>query len=282
MSPHIGPPDLPLWVLGIAAMLLIAQAAVSIAFRLGLEKSLALAAGRMVVQLSLVGFVLKLIFEQASPWWTLLAAAVMIGAAAWEIAARQTVRFAGLVAYGLGGGLMLAAGGLTTILATAALLGADPWYAPRVLLPILGMILGNVMTGVALTLDTLTQTVRRERVAIEGRLALGAPRLEALGVPLRQALRTGLLPIINAMSAAGIVSLPGMMTGQILSGADPVEAAKYQLLIMFLIAGASALGVLGAGLGGVHLLTDARHRLRLDRLMAPEGGTAPIRVGSRI
>ena len=160
---------------------------------------------------------------------------------------------------------MLAIGGITAVLTTSVLLDAEPWYQPRVLLPILGMLLGNAMTGVALTLETLTQSAQRERNAIEARIALGASRLDAFAQPLRQALRTGLLPIINSMAAAGIVSLPGMMTGQILSGADPVEAAKYQLLIMFLAAGATALGVVGAGFGGLPLLPDERHRLRLDR-----------------
>ena len=268
MTPLAGPPFLSLATLGVAASLLLAQAAISIAFRLGLERTLGVAAVRMVAQLGVIGFVLKLVFEQASGWWTLLLATVMIGAATWEVSARQSTRFRGLVAYGFGGGLMLLSGGLTTLLAVGFLLGADPWYSPRVLLPILGMILGNAMTGVALTLDSLTHAARRERAGIEARIALGQPRFEAFAAPLRHALRTGLMPIINSMAAAGIVSLPGMMTGQILSGVDPVEAAKYQLLIMVLIAGATALGVLGAGLGGVHLLTDARHRLRLDRLEA--------------
>lgn len=266
LTPLAGPPSLSLLTLGVAACLLLLQAVVSVAFRLGLEKTLAIAAVRMVAQLALIGFVLKFVFEQTSVWWTLVLAAVMIAAATWEISARQTARFRGLLAYGLSGGLMLLAGVLTTVLATGALLGSDPWYAPRVLLPLLGMILGNAMTGVALTLDSLTHAARRERSGIEARIALGATRLEAFSTSLRHALRTGLLPIINSMAAAGIVSLPGMMTGQILSGVDPVEAAKYQVLIMFLISGATALGVLGAGLGGVYLLTDARHRLRLDRL----------------
>jgi len=82
----------------------------------------------------------------------------------------------------------------------------------------------------------------------------------------RRALRTGFMPIINSMAATGIVSLPGMMTGQILSGVDPTEAVKYQLLVMFLIGGSTGLGVLMAVLGSVHRLMDDRHRLRLDRL----------------
>jgi putative ABC transport system permease protein len=75
-----------------------------------------------------------------------------------------------------------------------------------------------------------------------------------------------MMPIISAMAASGIVSLPGMMTGQILSGVDPVEATKYQLMIMFLIAGGTSLGVFLAVIGGARYLTDERHRLRLDRL----------------
>lgn len=87
---------------------------------------------------------------------------------------------------------------------------------------------------------------------------------------MRVALHDGLIPIVNAMSAAGIVSLPGMMTGQILAGVDPANAVKYQLLIMFLIAGATGLGVLVAVLSGAWRLTDERQRLRLDRLVDPE------------
>jgi putative ABC transport system permease protein len=85
---------------------------------------------------------------------------------------------------------------------------------------------------------------------------------------LHVALRTGMMPILNSMATTGIVALPGMMTGQILAGADPIEAAKYQVLIMFLIASATALGSFLAGLAGVLLLTDSRHRLRLDRIAA--------------
>ena len=76
-------------------------------------------------------------------------------------------------------------------------------------------------------------------------------------------------PLLNTMSVAGIVTLPGMMTGQILAGADPAEAAKYQIMIMFVLSGAAGLGALAAAYAGVLLLTDARHRLRLDRLAAP-------------
>jgi putative ABC transport system permease protein len=104
------------------------------------------------------------------------------------------------------------------------------------------------------------------RGAIEARLMLGHNWHEAVGELRREALRSGLIPIINAMTAAGIVSLPGMMTGQILAGSPPLEAAKYQLLILFLIAAGTGLGSMAAVWIGAQRLFDERQRLRLDRL----------------
>jgi putative ABC transport system permease protein len=130
------------------------------------------------------------------------------------------------------------------------------------------MILGNTMTGISLGLDVLTNGLVRERTAVEACLALGGTRYQALLPVVRDAMRSGLMPTINAMAAIGLVSLPGMMTGQILAGVEPIDAVKYQLLIMFLIAGGTGLGTLAAVLGGARLLTDHRHRLRLDRMSA--------------
>jgi len=146
------------------------------------------------------------------------------------------------------------------------IIGPEPWYAPRYAVPLLGMILGNTMTGVALALDSLGRLAREQRPAIEARLMLGRDSWLAIQEIRRQCVHIGLIPVINAMAAAGIVSLPGMMTGQILAGNPPMEAVKYQILIMFLIASGSGFGILAAvWLGGRHLF-DHRERLRLDRL----------------
>ncbi len=123
------------------------------------------------------------------------------------------------------------------------------------------MVLGNALTGVSLVFDTMPAGARREARTIEARLALGHTRFEALGNIRTRALTSGLIPILKAMSVAGVVSLPGMMTGQILAGADPVEAAKYQIMIMFIIAGSTGLAVLAAAFGATYLVTDARLRL---------------------
>lgn len=257
---------LTIWDLGLAALLLLVNGAISVAFRLGLERTLLIATLRMVAQLGCVGFVLKLVFEQTSPLWTAVVALVMIVFAGLEVRQRQTTPVAGWASFGLGPATLLVVGMLAATFVTYAVIRHEPWHAPRVFLPILGMILGNALTGVALTLETVTQAASRERAAIEARLALGHTRLEAFAGVLHRALTTAMIPMINAMAVAGIVSLPGMMTGQILSGTDPVEAAKYQIMIMFAIGGATALAVVAAALGGVWLLTDDRWRLRLDRL----------------
>lgn len=250
----------------LAASLLAINAAISWGFGLRLERSIAVAAARMVVQLALIGLVLKFIFAQTSPAWTLALVLVMAAAAGVEVVARQHRRLKGWHALGLSSATLLFIGVAITSLGVGVIIGPEPWYAPRYVLPILGMVLGNAMTAMSLVLDTFCETVTRERAAIEARLALGAERREAVSGALRTSLRTGMTPILNSMATTGIVALPGMMTGQIIAGADPLEAVKYQILIMFLIAAATALAAFFGALGAMLLLTDKRHRLRLERL----------------
>jgi putative ABC transport system permease protein len=252
--------------LALPALLVVMNGVLSLVLHLKLERQLAFAAARMTVQLVLVGYVLTFLFAAVSPFWTALAAFVMVLFASREIAVRQKRRLQGFWTYGLGAGCTLLASGTVTIFALLTQLRPEPWYHPRYALPLLGMILGNTMTGISLGLDVLTNGVVRERAAVESRLALGGTRYQALLPVIRDALRSGFMPTINGMAATGLVSLPGMMTGQILAGVEPIDAVKYQLLIMFLIAGGTGLGTLAAVIGGARLLTDHRHRLRLERL----------------
>ena len=252
--------------LAIGALLVVLNAGLSIALQLGLARQLLIVTIRMIVQLLLVGFVLTALFALVSPLWTGIAALVMVLFAGREIMARQDRRLKGLWSYGLGTGCMLLAATLVTIFALVTQLQADPWYHPRYSLPLLGMILGNAMTGISLGLHTLTTGLVRDKAAIEARLMLGAPRQLALRSAMRAAMRSAMMPIVNSMAATGLVSLPGMMTGQILAGVEPVEAVKYQLLIMFLIAGGTGIGAIAAVMAASYRLTDPRHRLRLDRL----------------
>jgi putative ABC transport system permease protein len=255
----------------LAALLLLVNGLLSVAFRLGLERPLAIAAIRMVVQLGLIGFALKLLFVQTSILWVILAVLVMAGVAGHEVWMRQSSRVGLWPTIALGTGTLLFVSVATSAYVLTLVMGLAPWYTPRFFIPILGMILGSALTAVALAMETLAESAKLERAGIEARLAQGEGRYAAFERPLRRTLRTAMMPMINAMAVSGIVSLPGMMTGQILGGIDPAEAARYQIAVMFAIAGATGLSALMAALGGVWLLTDNRHRLRLDRIKTGGG-----------
>ncbi len=253
----------PLQLAG-AASLLVAHGLLSVGLRLGLERKLAIAALRAVIQLSLVGWILVPVFSTDSPWIVLAVCTVMITLAARESVRRVHRTYRGISAHAL---IAIAfAGGSTALLASGLIIGVEPWWEPRYLIPLLGMILGNALTGISLGLDRCLAQLDERRSEVEAALALGATRWEAALPVAQEALRTGLVPILNAMSAVGLVTIPGMMTGQILGGTSPARAARYQILILFLIAFATALGAGLAVLFALLAVFDDRHRLRAERL----------------
>ncbi|MGF1464685.1 MAG: iron export ABC transporter permease subunit FetB [Sandaracinaceae bacterium] len=239
----------------------------SLILRLGMAGRLATAAGRMVVQLLAVGYVLGVVFAWRHAGMIALLALVMVLAAARAAIARSERRVPGLYAGAFL--VLLLVGTVTTVGATAGVVQVDPWWTPQYLIPILGMVLGNALTGISLSVDTILATLDAKRDRIEARLALGASRWEAGEEAVRDAVRRGLIPILNAMTVAGIVSLPGMMTGQILEGADPEAAVRYQIMIFFLIAGATALGCLLLTLFAFWRCVNERHQLRAERIRRP-------------
>ncbi|MCG7925598.1 MAG: iron export ABC transporter permease subunit FetB [Candidatus Thiodiazotropha taylori] len=252
--------------LAIAATLVVALALISLRLSLGIEGKLLIAALRTVIQLSLLGLVLKFLFVQSHPLLISALAMFMLFVAGYEVMARQQRRFSGIWGFGVGTLSMFISSFSVTILALTVIIQAEPWYSVQYLIPLLGMMLGNTMSGIAIALDNLTQHAWQRRQEIEARLILGHTWDQSIREIRRNALRSGLIPIINAMAAAGIVSLPGMMTGQILAGAPPMEASKYQILIMLLIAAGTGFGATAAVWIGAKRLFDDRERLRLDRL----------------
>lgn len=252
-----------------AAMMLLAAGA-SLAMRLGLGGRLLLAALRSVVQLMLLGLVLKWIFASEGPWMVLAMMVLMALIAGFEAVRRTTYRMRGVL--GASMGVMLLTSMVITFYGVVAVIRVDPWYAPQYAIPILGMVLGNTLTGISLGLETLLGGYSRDREQVELLLAHGATRQEASRDIVRQAVRTGLIPILNAMVAAGLVSIPGMMTGQILAGQDPAAAARYQIFILFSIAGGVALGTVGVAFAATRLAFDNRGRLRSERIDASRAG----------
>jgi putative ABC transport system permease protein len=252
--------------LAVAAALVAFDAALSVALKLRLHRQVLWAAGRMVVQLVAVGYILRLVFQVGHPLATLAIVLVMSAIAAREIAARPERTFKGFTGLGLSAGGVAIATVVTVGLALTTAIRPQPWYDARYAVTLVGIILGSVLNSGSLALDAMLGGVTRERSSIEAQLALGASFHQATAPLLREAIRRSLLPIINQMSAAGIITLPGIMTGQILAGLDPVEAVKYQILLMFLLAGASGLAAFVIAYGALRRLTDDRQRLRLDRL----------------
>ncbi len=252
--------------LAISAVLIAFDAVLSIVLKLNLHRQVLLAAVRMVVQLVAVGYVLRLVFALHNPAATVAVVVVMAAVAAREIAARSERRFKG------SDGLVLSATGVaistvvTVCLALFTAIRPHPWYEARYAVSLAGIVLGSVLNSGSLALDTLLSSVSRERASIEAQLGLGATFQGATHMLLRQAIRRGILPTVNQMSAAGVITLPGIMTGQILAGLDPLEAVKYQILLMFLLAGASGLSAAIIAFLALRRLTDDRERLRLDRL----------------
>ena len=252
--------------LALAAIGVIALAVTTAMLRLGVARTLVVAAIRTAAQLCLVGLILEAVFAERAFVWIALIALTMLLLAGREAAARQTRRFTGGYGFAAGTISMFLSAFVTTVLTLVVVIRVEPWYTPQYAIPLLGMLLGNTMTGIALALDRLTQNAWREAAVIEAHLALGATAGQAVADIRREAMRAGMIPMINAMAAAGIISLPGMMTGQILAGSPPWEAVKYQILIMFLIAAGTGFGTLSAVTLGARRLFDDRHRLRLERL----------------
>lgn len=262
MTPiSLGPFDITL-----AALLIVLDAALSLLLGLGIHRPLAVAAARMVVQLLLVGHALRLLFALASPGLTLIAVALMALVAAREVAVRPQRRLTRAGNYAISLAAVVAATALTAVLALTTAIRPQPWWTPQYAIPLAGIILGSVLNSASLSLDHVLDAVGPRRAAIEAQLALGASYAEATRPLLRGAIRRGTLPIINQMSAAGLITLPGIMTGQILAGLDPVEAVKYQILLMFLLAGSSVLAGAIIAVLALRRLTDGRDRLRLDRV----------------
>lgn len=247
------------WDVAISAALILVSAGISIALGLKMEKRLAYASIRTVVQLLLVGFVLQRVFEINTVIALLPVVLFMLVIAAHTASGRPAFRFRGMGMLSFSVMTVTSLG--VTITATGLIIGVEPWFRPSYLIPLLGMVLGNTMNGVSLATDHFLESVKEKGHEIEMELALGATRWEAARRPVAEAVRRGMIPIVNSMMVVGVVSLPGMMTGQILAGSDPTVAVKYQIMVMFLIAAGASMGAMGMVLFSYRKLFNCRLQL---------------------
>jgi len=200
-------------------------AVVGILYKWSLDYKNALyAVSRMLIQLLLIGYVLVYIFQAENSLVVLAVLGVMVFASAWIALRTIKVQRRRLVPKALYS--ILIGGGITLALITQGVLDLTPWFCPRYMIPLAGMIFANAMNSVSLAADRLYAELDRGVEFIEAR---------------KIALQTALIPITNSLFAVGLVSLPGMMTGQILSGVSPLIAARYQIMVMCMIFGSTGI-----------------------------------------
>lgn len=247
--------------LALVLLFILAAGATSIYHALKLERDLFVGTVRTFVQLFLLGYILKIIFDLDRAWLVLAVFSFMILFAAWTIRARvkeKQVSFFWPIFLS-----MLISYFVISFMVTGLIVGVKPWWKPQYFIPLGGMIIGNSMNAIAIALERLLGELRTRRQEVEMRLCLGADYKEASQDFVRHAMRAGMIPSINSMMAVGVVFIPGMMTGQILAGADPFLAIRYQIVVMVMLVGSTALGTLMVTLIVRKLCFSSAHQLLL-------------------
>lgn len=210
--------------------------------KLGLTGQMLVATVRTVIQLLVAGYLLAFIFALNTPWAVAIALIFMLSVAAMVTHNRIAPKHKPLLP--IIWGSLLATLLLTLSYVIFAIVQPPIWYSPQYLIPLGGMILGNAMNAAAISGERLASTINRNTLEIETHLSLGATSQQAVVSYRKDAIRAGLIPLINRMTVVGLVTLPGVLTGQVLSGIDPLNAASYQILIMFMLAFAELVAVL--------------------------------------
>lgn len=204
--------------------------------RLGLEGQLAIAAGRTLTQLILVGYVLQVVFDPRAknPWLVVAVLAVMITIASVVARNRISKKIKNLLP--LIWGSILVSAAVTLAYTNLLIIKPPTWYEPQYVIPLAGIVLGNAMNAASISGERLVSAVNASQLEIETHLSLGATPQQAVEQYRKEAIKAGLIPTLNTMLVVGVVTLPGTITGQLLSGVSPLDAAAYQILIMFMLA----------------------------------------------
>lgn len=220
----------------LAAMLVLVALGISLWQKLGLDRDIVIGVVRAVVQLFIVGYLLKYIFRVNNLWLTLAMMGFIIFNAAWNAKKRGPG-----IDHALTISLLAIFVSTGVTLGVLVLSGAIK-FVPSQMIPISGMIASYSMVAIGLAYRSLNSQFHDQRQGVLERLALGAGLLDASIAIVREAIRTGMSPTIDSAKTVGLVSLPGMMSGLILAGVDPVRAIKYQIMVTFMLLSATSLG----------------------------------------
>ena len=207
--------------------------------QLGLEGQLLFSAGRALLQLAAVGYVLELVFTLKTPWAVLAVLLVMVAIA--TTITRSRISQQRWQWFGMIGGSLVLTTALTLGYVMLLIVQPTTWYDPQYWIPLAGIIIGNAVNGATVAGERLINALETNRGEIETHLCLGATPQGAIALYRRQAIRAGILPNLNQMALVGIVTLPGILTGQLLGGVTPLNAVSYQILVLFTLALANLL-----------------------------------------
>jgi putative ABC transport system permease protein len=252
----------------LGAAVIIVNAGISVGMNLGIEKHLLVGAARCVVQLTVLGYILVPIFSYHLWYLVVGYSLVMLLVGSWEASSRPPQTYKGMFLH-----IMCCIGASASLFICYTLLlvvRTHPWWQAQYFIPILGMLLGNAISGVSVGLSTVVDEFASGRDRVELLLSIGASRWEATREAISKSVRLACMPILNQMNVVGIVSIPGMMTGQILSGSDPSQAARYQMIVMFIIASTASVASVGTITLAAFSIVDKQARLRSDLLTMRE------------
>ncbi len=222
------------WVqLALFSLILAVPVYINFRYRLEMMLEMSIAVARMVLQLILVGIYLEFVFKINSLWLNLFWLIIMVVVGSYAIVGKAKLPKSLFVIPVLSG-LVIGLIPLLTIL-TIATIQPLPLYSAQYVIPLAGMLLGNSFSGNIIALQNLFDAFEQRHSEYEAAISLGATPAYACIPFVRNAMQKALAPILASMTATGLVTLPGMMTGQILGGTSPTVAIKYQLIIMLAI-----------------------------------------------
>ncbi|KAG1177703.1 hypothetical protein G6F70_001759 [Rhizopus microsporus] len=257
--------DLSWWNVAEASVFVFIAALISLIFGIKLEFSLILSGIRCVIQLSLMGLILDDVLRTKHMSVIIIMSTVLVLLASYETVFNRTKKSFKRM-FPIMFIILLTSNLFITYVGTAVVLQAEPFWDPPTFIPVIGMLLGNSMTSVAMATEQCLDDFRIHAPALETRLAYGASRFEA-SLPLAvEAIRVALIPVITQLSVMGMINIPGMMTGQIMAGAPMMQAVIYQQSIMFMVAASSTLGVIMAVTACMSILIDKDQTMRYDRI----------------
>ncbi|EKM48273.1 uncharacterized protein PHACADRAFT_214873 [Phanerochaete carnosa HHB-10118-sp] len=250
---------------GLAFSFIAFNAVVSRVFQLGVGTSLVTAAVRCVVQLTLVSLVLQKVFEAKNPWAVAgIAFLLNLMGTIETVANKAKRRFQHMFPSVLFG--MLCSTIPISMIGIRYAMAVDPFWKPEQYIPVVGMLCGATISGIVVACNYVLKELYENKDKIETYLAFGASRFEACKPIATDALRLALTPNVNQMSVLGIIAIPGMMTGAILGGSSVQQAARLQMVIMFMISSCTALSSIMTTVLALSVVVDAEHRVRTDKI----------------